>query len=174
MENDEARELRIFDERAQALATAPAALAKRRAEFTVTVIEAGGERFGIPCVHLREIVHCPRLARFPGVPSWCRGLVQIRGELMTVVDLPDLIGLGRSKDAGFIAVVFMDHRSIAVLVNSIIGLRDVYADDIAEGLEQTYGIDENVFHATTRDLVAILDLARLLDKVGLHSENGNT
>jgi chemotaxis signal transduction protein len=78
---------------------------------------------------VREIVPARVSTRLPGAPAWVRGLINLRGTLVTVVDLAARFG---SEDRGFEA------RSIVVVeaLGKVLGLgvdevRDVQA--VAEG-----------------------------------------
>jgi chemotaxis signal transduction protein len=163
---------RILKERADALAAATTKGETRRIEIFVAILEIGGERFGVPCEHLREIARSPRLARLPCVPSWCCGLAQVRGELMTAIDIADLLHLGRCDKASFMAVVSMDQRSVGLLADGVIGLRDVFAEDVASSLDYETKQADRVVRATTKYLVSILGVDRLLERSELIVENG--
>lgn len=64
---------------ASAAAAAPAARLLR--------VIAGGRLLGVPLADIREIVPLGRLTRLPGVPSWVMGIMNLRGVLVTVLDL---------------------------------------------------------------------------------------
>jgi len=50
----------------------------------------GDERYGFPLAAVREVRRPPRLTPLPGVPSWLRGITNLRGQILAVLDL----GLG--------------------------------------------------------------------------------
>ena len=50
-------------------------------------VDAGGERYGCPLEAIREIVPGRSTTRLPGAPPHVRGLLNLRGALVTVLDL---------------------------------------------------------------------------------------
>jgi len=68
--------------------------------YPLLVVRAGEFRAGIPVGRVREVVRLRRLARFPGGRSPFRGLLSLRGEIVTVVDLPALQAAALASAAG--------------------------------------------------------------------------
>ena len=67
------------------------------------VIEVRGGLYALDSAAVREIVTMPTATRLPGAPPHIRGVVNLRGQLLTVVDLGHrLTGTeeGRRRDGG--------------------------------------------------------------------------
>jgi purine-binding chemotaxis protein CheW len=64
----------------------------------VVVCRVGTERFALPVASVRAVVALPAVARIPGAPTAVRGLVNVRGTLVTTVSGARL--LTRSEGAG--------------------------------------------------------------------------
>jgi chemotaxis signal transduction protein len=65
--------------------------------YPLLVVRAGDFRAGIPVKWVRETVRLRRLARVPDARPPCRGLLSLRGEIVTVLELagiPELIRRG--------------------------------------------------------------------------------
>jgi twitching motility protein PilI len=57
----------------------------------------GGERFVVARDEVREVLMVPApVTRVPGAKSWVRGLANVRGHLLPIVDLRDFLGAGIS------------------------------------------------------------------------------
>jgi chemotaxis signal transduction protein len=56
------------------------------------VASLGDLLLAVPAVRLRELGEVPRLARLPLVPAWVRGLANLRGDVLAVVDLLPFVG----------------------------------------------------------------------------------
>jgi purine-binding chemotaxis protein CheW len=154
----------LLDERARKLATRQTLAAPRELLERVTVIEAGGESYGLALGQLREIARATPIAPLPGLPSFMLGVTAIRGELVSVIDLAELRGSGRTGNSAFYAVIEDSGRCLALCFSSVLGIRSVFADEIATDL-LTHEFVENFTRAVTRDYVRLLDIDRLL-----HSE----
>jgi purine-binding chemotaxis protein CheW len=58
----------------------------------VVVCRIGTERFALPVASVRAVVALPAVARIPGAPTTVRGLVNVRGTLVTTVSGARLLG----------------------------------------------------------------------------------
>lgn len=159
--NEEAKR-EVLERRAEALARAPEAGRESGAREEIAIIEVGGDRLGIPVSGLREFVPCPPLAKLPGLPTWMAGVVQVRGELVSAIDLAARLGLEASAQAPRLAIVEARGGAVGLVVDRVAGFREIAHDELAQSYVGTTE-GERLVRATTRDLVAILDLERLLD-----------
>src|SRR5687767_13090528 len=72
-----------------------------------------------------EVIVCPEVTPVPGTKPWVKGIVNVRGNLYTVIDLPEYLGkqpVPRSK-AARIMVLNRTDVSSALLVPEVSGLR---------------------------------------------------
>lgn len=58
----------------------------------------GDELFGLPVSQVREVLEVSRLTRVPTAPSYVRGVVNVRGRAIPVVDLRLKFGLSSAPD----------------------------------------------------------------------------
>jgi purine-binding chemotaxis protein CheW len=58
---------------------------------------AAGEEYGIGILRVREIIPVPVLTKVPGTPDWIRGVVNLRGSVVPVIDLACKFGVGKSE-----------------------------------------------------------------------------
>ena len=80
--------------------------------------------FGIPVEHIREVLHGPPLTRVPPAPRVVLGLLNLRGEIVTAVDLGLFLGIPETSPA-----------RIAVVVTSTLGTVGLFVDAVGEVLE---------------------------------------
>ena len=82
------------------------------------VFSLAGVKFGIPIHQVVELDKLPRVTRVPNVPYWVRGVTNLRGEILSVLDLRLLMGMERHEhlDRGRILVVRIGEESTAALV----------------------------------------------------------
>jgi len=86
----------------------------------------GDERFLAPREEVREIVASPTgLARVPGAKAWIAGLISIRGQLLTVVDLNAYLGGGALRLGRDSRILVINHRELGagLLVDEVLGFR---------------------------------------------------
>jgi len=59
----------------------------------VLVFEVEGERWALPAADVRELVRAVAVSRLPGAPRGVDGVIDVRGELVPVLDLRGRLGL---------------------------------------------------------------------------------
>lgn len=83
------------------------------------VVEMGGGLYGIDSTTVREIVTSLEAARLPGAPAHVRGVVNLRGQLLTVVDLGHRLTGKPSAGDGSIVVIAAAERVLGLLVEDV-------------------------------------------------------
>jgi twitching motility protein PilI len=117
--------LRAMEQRALASGVATGESPAGR-EWVGIGFRLGDEHFLAPREEVREIIACPAsMARVPGARPWIAGLVSLRGQLLTLVDLQGFLGgaairLGRDS-----RVLVLNHRELSagLLVDEVLGFR---------------------------------------------------
>jgi chemotaxis signal transduction protein len=98
-------------------------------------------RIGVPVRSVREVIHGPKIARLPDATPPFLGALSMRGEIVTVVDLPAVPGLTTGLESGFLDAcetperMAGDDREHVVILRTHgerIGLRVDHVDDISE------------------------------------------
>ena len=101
--------------------TAPEAAGDR-----LLIVELRGELYGIDSTLVREIVAVLEAARLPGAPTHVRGVVNLRGQLLTVVDLGQrLTGMPAPGGEGSIVVVNAAERVLGLMVDDVHDVQDL-------------------------------------------------
>ncbi len=91
-----------------------------QAGTSLLIIEVAGGLYGVDSTSVREIVPMLPAARLPGAPGHVRGVVNLRGQLLTVVDLGSrLTGSAPADSEGSIVVVVSGDRTLGVLVADV-------------------------------------------------------
>lgn len=90
------------------------------------IIELRGGLYGIESTTVREIVAVLDATRLPGAPPHVRGVVNLRGLLITVVDLAQrLTGAPTVGGEGSIVVTSANERTIGILVDDVHDVQDI-------------------------------------------------
>ena len=87
------------------------------------------ERYGIPYAYLEELLYVGNLARVPCTPAFISGVVNHRGELLTILDLKQFFRMPAvaMSDEARIIVVKHDGMRTGLLVDSVDG-NEAYQD----------------------------------------------
>jgi twitching motility protein PilI len=85
----------------------------------------GDLRFVTPLHGVAEVLPCPPVTAVPGTRPWLRGVTNVRGQLYTVVDLPQFFGRPAVETDEHARLLIMNiaELSTALLVDEVYGLR---------------------------------------------------
>lgn len=107
--------------------------------FTFTI---RNDVFGIPVSLIREVIKYSRVFRIPRVPDYIKGVINLRGEVVPVVDLSGRFYGVQSEIAestSIIIVEITEHEEkipVGVLIDSVRAVTDL-ADDCIESAPAT-------------------------------------
>jgi purine-binding chemotaxis protein CheW len=96
------------------------------------VFRVGGERFAIPLEAVREVVvPQPPFARVPRASEAVRGVMNLRGRVVAVVDLARLVGLApqRLEGAGQVLILDQGKRALGFLIAGVLGVEAILPPD---------------------------------------------
>jgi purine-binding chemotaxis protein CheW len=99
---------------------APAAAERREEPETWVTFELAGEEFALPVTHVEEVLRIGSITRVPHAPAPVRGITNLRGRVLAVIDLRVRLGLEAAPLApqNRIVVVSSRDRSIGLLVDA--------------------------------------------------------
>jgi len=129
---------------------------------TVVLVRLDTERLGLPAEGMQGVYEDVSITPLMGTPPWIAGVAQVRGELMTVVHLSHWLGQSSIAERPAVAVIADSRGPLGLLVDEVIGTYDVRHGEVNPLLTRQAQQDERPVRAVTNDLVAILDLERLL------------
>lgn len=145
------------------VAEAPAASGTERDFVTAHV---GGQLFGIPVLAVRDILGPQRLASIPLAPPEIAGALNLRGRIVTAIDLRRRLGLDPADRKSSMSVV-VEHRGelYSLLIDEVGEVLSAPADAFERNpptMESRWReVSVGVFRLEDR-LLVILDVERLL------------
>jgi len=96
-------------------------------EHRYLVARTADQRVAIPLLSSREILAVKSVTRLPGAPSWIAGLVNVRGAVLTVLDLG--ARLGAAASLGPVVIVDLDGRRLGIRVDAVVGVERAMAEE---------------------------------------------
>jgi len=100
------------------------------------IFSLGGEPFAIGILNIREIIEYSNLTEVPMMPEVVRGVINLRGSVVPVIDLSARFGRGRTKIQRRTCVVIVEvpgeeaGQVVGVLVDAVNEVQDIAADQI--------------------------------------------
>ncbi|WP_196158160.1 chemotaxis protein CheW [Reinekea sp. G2M2-21] len=79
------------------------------------------ETYGINVMQVREVLRYSEIAPVPGAPSYVIGIINLRGNVVTVVDTRERFGLPGSEitDNTRIVILETDNQVVGILVDAV-------------------------------------------------------
>lgn len=124
---------------------------------------------------VREISALPRAARIPGAADAVDGLINVRGELVPLVDGPRLLGRIARPTEPVMVLLTHDERAVGLIVDEVLDFLAIPPEDLADG-EALPGVDPRLVRAVGRrgnQTFVLLDVDALLGPI-LTTDGGVT
>ena len=132
----------------------------------VTVMIAG-QLFGLPISRVQDVFIPDRLTRVPLAPPEIAGVLNLRGRIVTALDMHCRLGLGkRSQDRSAMAVGIESHgESYGLLIDSVgevLNLAESTREPNPVNLDPHLAQVSAGVHRLDKQLLVILDVERVL------------
>jgi len=127
------------------------------------------QRLLISREEIREVMMMPAsLTRVPGAREWIAGLANLRGQLLTVVDLRAYLGAGNSRAVRSARVLVVENAEwpVGIIVDEVFGFRRFSETEFTESLPETQLRCERYLSgacARGTDIWPIFSITRLLE-----------
>jgi purine-binding chemotaxis protein CheW len=156
--------LRVLRERAKALARPPAADADAGDSHEVLEFALASERYAIATRHVREVHALRQLTPLPGAPAFVRGIVNVRGRIVPVVDLKEFLGLPQSgiTDLHRVILVGNDALEFGLVADMGLGVRRVPKAALLPPMSTLGGMGAEYVMGVTSEHLVMLDMDRIL------------
>lgn len=133
------------------------------------LFELGETCYAIPLDNVLELQRLPRLTALPNVPDWLRGVMNLRGDILSVVDLRSLLGLPAfdQPQSQRLVVVRSTQEEIATgwVVDRVVGVRRLAVEEAQTSAPTSNGVAVRFVRGLISHegkMVALLDVNRVL------------
>ena len=92
----------------------------------------GEEEYGLELLRVKEVIRVRQITRLPKAPSFVKGIINLRGDVIPIIDLRDKFGL-EAKDATAttrVIVVEVEAKLMGMVVDSASQVVRISADQI--------------------------------------------
>jgi purine-binding chemotaxis protein CheW len=132
---------------------------------TVTI---GDHMFGLPIFRVQDVFVPDRLTRVPLAPPEIAGILNLRGRVVTAIDMRSRLDLGaRAKDAPVMAIgIELRGESYGLLVDSVgevMALRNAACEAKPANLDPRLSRVAAGIYRLEGQLMVVLDVDRVLD-----------
>ena len=164
----------ILKARAQALA--PALKGEDASTEFIEVVEflLVPERYGIESAYVGEVYPLKDLTPLPCTPAFVLGIINVRGQIISVLDIKKFFDLPEKGLTDFNKVIILrnEEMEFGILADDILGVVNVPLSHLQPTLPTLRGIREEYLKGITGERLVILDAGKLLSsrKIVVHEK----
>ena len=91
-------------------------------ELKLIIFKLGREEYGMDILRVQEIKRMMSITRVPSTPSFIKGVINLRGSVLPVIDLRTRLGLleGELQDSARIIVVLVNEATVGFIVDEVV------------------------------------------------------
>lgn len=91
-----------------------------------------GEKYGIKVMQVQEVLRMNEIAPVPGAPDYVLGIINLRGNVVTVIDTRKRFGLPVKEpdDSTRIVIVEAENQIVGILVDSVAEVANLRTSEI--------------------------------------------
>ena len=124
--------------------------------------------YGVDILSVHEILRMPAMTRLPNTPDYIKGVINLRGNVIPVVDARMRFGfpVAEPTDLTRIIVIEADEKEVGLLVDNVYQVVRISQSDVDPPSSLIDGISEEFISGIGRlndRLIILLNMANLLD-----------
>lgn len=134
------------------------------------LIRLGASLFGVPLSSVREVIGLPALSSLPNMPPYFAGLINLRGKIISAIDLKKSLGSITAPEGGItnkrptVVVIDLHSRLFGVIVDEIAEVISVYESEVDHSTDEFEkgNVYAGIIKQVQKPLAPILNLERAI------------
>ncbi|MBF0345523.1 MAG: chemotaxis protein CheW [Nitrospirae bacterium] len=145
--------LRILKERTAVLAREPIIEEERAGLIEAVEFMLAHQRYGIDSQYVKEVIPLRDYTPVPCTPPLVVGVINLRGQIISVVDIKNLFELPDAEETELSSVIILHNNTMefAITVDEIIGIRKVRLKELQCDLTTLTGRQGEYFKGIARE-----------------------
>jgi purine-binding chemotaxis protein CheW len=138
------------------------------------IFKLGSEEYGLSIDQIKEVVLTPRIAKMPQTAEHIKGVANIRGNIIAIMDLEQKFGLNKAAAAdnagtsNYTLVVESEEYKVGVLVKEVPNTLSINVSDIdtASNFVQYTSLDTNSVIGVVKSgdrMIILIDMIKLIE-----------
>lgn len=138
------------------------------------IFKLGNEEYGLSIEQIKEVVLTPRIAKMPQTAEHIKGVANIRGNIIAIMDLEQKFGLTKgtaadiSSNSNYTLVVESDEYKVGILVKEVPNTLSINTHDIdtASNFVQYTSLDTDSIIGVVKSgerMIILIDMIKLIE-----------
>ncbi|TRZ52091.1 purine-binding chemotaxis protein CheW, partial [bacterium] len=131
----------------------------------IVAFRLASETYGIEAAYVREAYPLRDFTPLPGVPPFVLGIVNVRGQILSVIDLKKFFDLpaGGLGQLNKLIILWDEQMEFGILADEILGAQSIPLDSIQPAPPTVSGIGAEYLRGITAERVILLDAEKILN-----------
>jgi len=129
------------------------------------IFSLGKQKYGIDVMDSREIISIDNLTFIPDSPSFIEGVIDLRDQIIPIINLSKKLNLNRDLDESKIIIISVENKLLGLMVKEVIEISDLNQKEISETPDITKKIDSNYIEGIANlndELIIIIETNNIL------------
>lgn len=155
---------KILKERAQLLSSEPEKQDLEGKCIDVLEFRLAYENYAVEISWVQEVQPLKSFVSLTGMPSFVMGIVNVRGQVYSLVDIKRFFELPDKglSDLNKVIIIKNDDIEFGILVDSITGVKSVAVEELQPSLPTLTGTRQQYLMGVTPDQLIVLDAEKIL------------
>ena len=155
----------LLKQRAQALAIKEKDETAVQECLEIIVFRLAYETYGIETAFVREVYPLKDITTLPGTPSFVLGIINVRGQIVSIIDLKTFFNLPEKGLGELNKVIILNNERMefGILADVVEGTQSVAREDIQAVPPSVMRIGEKYLKGVTKEHVMVLDAEGILN-----------
>ncbi len=137
----------------------------------IVIFRIGEDYISCPISQVREIIQLEEVTPVPSTPEEIRGIINRRGEIITIIDLPKVLGIDvelKETEAQLI-ILYQEDENIGVMTSEVTEIPTINEEDVEEPSEALESpVNKKYLKGIVKhegNLVLLTDLLGILENI---------
>ena len=133
----------------------------------VVSFRLGNEEYGVDIAQVQEIIRMVEVTHVPRAPHFMEGVINLRGQLIPIIDLRTRFGMPRIKSTKSTRIVVTDigNKRVGIVVDSVSEVLNIPIEHVEDAPEMIAGVGTEYIQGVGKvndRLIIMLDLTMVI------------
>lgn len=144
-------------------------LAKEEQMIQLVIFHIQNEEFGVHIDEIQEIIKLEKITPIPDAPKFIKGIINVRGDIVTTIDMNERLFLKQGKDLAsrHIVITKQNNNIFGLVVDEVTEVLKINMNEIKSANNLISQVHQDYIRGTLvadGRLVIILDLSKILSE----------
>lgn len=133
----------------------------------VVSFRLGGEEYGVDIAQVQEIIRMVEVTKVPRAPHFMEGVINLRGQLIPIIDLRTRFGMSRipPTKSTRIVVTEIGNKRVGIVVDAVSEVLNIPIENVEDAPEMVAGVGTEYIQGVGKlgeRLIIMLDLTMVI------------